>query len=157
VIWEVANTPADLPLTHRKFQADLKVKHDMKISELAQKAGMAGSAIRYYEEQGLLEPAGRHRNGYRFYTERALQLLQIVRVSQSLGFTLEAIRGFLVGEGECDHARVLAQIAVRTRAAQADRAALDMQLAQLAALETLIEGGGADPAATTGCRTAVET
>jgi DNA-binding transcriptional MerR regulator len=86
-----------------------------------------------------------------------LQLLQIVRVSQSLGFTLEAIRGFLVGEGECDHARVLAQIAVRTRAAQADRAALDMQLAQLAALETLIEGGGADPAATTGCRTAVET
>jgi MerR family copper efflux transcriptional regulator len=135
----------------------LKVKHNMKISELAQKAGMAASAIRYYEEQGLLEPAGRHRNGYRFYTERALQQLHIVRVSQSLGFTLEAIRGFLVGEGECDHARVLAQIAVRTRAAQAERAALDTQLAQLAALKTLIEGGAADPAAATGCSTAVET
>jgi len=113
----------------------------MKISELAQKTGMAASAIRYYEKQGLLEPAGRHRNGYRFYTERALHQLHIVRVSQSLGLTLEAIRGFLIGEGECDHARVLAQIAMRTQAAQAERAALDTQLHQLAALKTLIEQG----------------
>ena len=58
----------------------------MKISELAEKAGVAASTIRYYEEQGLLEPASRHQNGYRFYTERA------VRISQSLGFTLDEIR-----------------------------------------------------------------
>lgn len=119
----------------------------MKISELAQKAGMAASAIRYYEEQGLLEPEGRQRNGYRFYTERALQQLHIVRASQSLGFTLGEIREFLIGEGDCDHARVLAQIAIRTQAAQAERAALDTQLEQLAALKALLEqGGGTAPA-----------
>jgi len=144
----VANTTADLPPIYNKFEANLKVKRNMKISELAQKAGMAASAIRYYEEQGLLEPAGRHRNGYRFYTERALQQLHIVRVSQSLGLTLEAIRGFLIGEGECDHVRVLAQIAMRTHAAQAERAALDTQLHQLAALKALLEqGDGAAPPA----------
>lgn len=119
----------------------------MKISELAQKTGMAASAIRYYEALGLLEPAGRHRNGYRYYTERALQQLHIVRVSQSLGFTLETIRGFLIGEGECDHRRVLEQVAMRTLAAQAERAALDTQIDQLAALKTLLErGDGTAPA-----------
>jgi len=64
----------------------------MKISELAEKAGVAASTIRYYEEQGLLEPASRHQNGYRFYTERAVQQLRAVRISQSLGFTLDEIR-----------------------------------------------------------------
>lgn len=137
----MANTTADLPLTYNKFEANLKVKRNMKISELAQKTGVAASAIRYYEEQGLLEPAGRHRNGYRFYTDRALRQLYIVRTSQSLGFTLEAIRGFLIGEGECDHARVLAQIAMRMHAAQAERAALDAQINQLAALKALFEQG----------------
>lgn len=134
-----------LPLTYNKFQANLKVKHNMKISELAQKAGVAASAIRYYEEQGLLEPAGRHQNGYRFYNERALRQLRTVRISQELGFTLQDIRGFLIAEGQCDHARVLAQIALRTEAAQAERVALDVQIDQLAQLRAMLEQGDAVP------------
>jgi MerR family copper efflux transcriptional regulator len=136
-----ANATSDLPLTYNKFQANLRVKHQMKISELAEKAGVAASAIRYYEEQGLLEPAGRHRNGYRFYTERALQQLRTVRISQSLGFTLDEIRSFLIGEGQCDHGRVLAHIALRTDAALAERAALDAQLERLAQLKAMLEHG----------------
>jgi MerR family Zn(II)-responsive transcriptional regulator of zntA len=119
----------------------LKVKHKMKISELSQKAGVAPSAIRFYEGQGLLEPAGRHQNGYRFYTERALHQLRTLRISQTLGFTLKDIRGFLIKEGQCDQARVLAQIALRTEAAQAERAALDVQLTQLAQLKAILEDG----------------
>jgi MerR family copper efflux transcriptional regulator len=120
----------------------LKVKRNMKISELAQKTGVAASAIRYYEEQGLLKPTGRHRNGYRFYNERALQQLRMVRISQSLGFTLEEIRSFVIREGQCDQARVLAHIALRTQAAQAERAALDLQLDQLAQLRGMLEQDG---------------
>ncbi|RYF44781.1 MAG: MerR family transcriptional regulator [Cytophagaceae bacterium] len=118
----------------------------MRISELAEKAGVAASAIRYYEEMGLLEPAGRHQNGYRFYTERALQQLRTVRISQSLGFTLDEIRSFLIGEGQCDHGRVLAQIALRTDAAKAERAALDTQLERLAQLKAMLEHGVVSPA-----------
>jgi len=113
----------------------------MKISELAQKTGVAASAIRFYEDQGLLEPAARQQNGYRFYTERALHQLRTLRISQTLGFTLEEIRGFLIGEGQCHHGRVLAQIALRTEAAQAERAALDVQLEQLAQLKAMLEDG----------------
>ena len=138
----MANATLALPSTYNKFQANLKVKRNMKISELAQKTGVAASAIRYYEEQGLLEPAGRHRNGYRFYNERALQQLRMVRISQSLGFTLDEIRGFFITQGQCDQARVLAQIALRTAAAQAERAALDLQLDQLTQLRGMLEHGG---------------
>jgi len=115
----------------------------MRISELAQKAGLAASAIRYYEEQGLVAPAGRRQNGYRYYNGRALRQLHIVRTSQALGFSLETIRGFLAAEGQCDQAHVLAQVALRTEAARAERAALDVQLTQLAALRDFLEGRGA--------------
>ena len=139
----------DLPLKYNKFQVNLKVKRNMKISELAQKTGVSASAIRFYEEQGLLEPAGRHRNGYRYYTDRALQQLHIVRVCQSLGFTLDTIRGFLSGEGGCDHGRVLAQIAIRTRTIKAEQAALQAQLAQLEKLQGFLENGGIPDSACT--------
>lgn len=125
----------------------------MRISELAQKAGLAASAIRYYEEQGLVAPAGRRQNGYRYYNDRAVHQLHIVRVCQSLGFSLDTIRGFLSGAGQCNQAHVLAQVALRTDAALTERAALDAQLTQLAALRAYLEGHGAPPAGCTAAGT----
>lgn len=118
----------------------MKVKRYMKISELAKKSGVPPSTIRFYEEQGLLEPAGRRQNGYRYYTDSALRQLHIVRVCQSLGFSLETIRRFDIG-GNCDHGLVLTHIALRTDAVEEERAGLDAQLKQLEALQEFLEHG----------------
>jgi DNA-binding transcriptional MerR regulator len=64
----------------------------MKIGELADKTGMAASAIRFYEQSGLLPPPERGANGYRVYTDAALKRLQLIQIAQNLGFTLDSLR-----------------------------------------------------------------
>ncbi|WP_242447891.1 MerR family DNA-binding transcriptional regulator [Serratia marcescens] len=58
----------------------------MKIGELAQRAGMAASAIRYYEQLGLLPKPVRGVNGYRVYGDSALERLHQIQIGQNLGF-----------------------------------------------------------------------
>ena len=64
----------------------------MKIGELAEKTSMAPSAIRYYEQSGLLPKAERGANGYREYADTAVEYLQRIQLAQGLGFSLDAIR-----------------------------------------------------------------
>lgn len=67
----------------------------MRIGELAKKAGVATSKIRFYEARGLLRPAARSANGYRDYDDYALQVVTFVDRAQSLGFTLREVGAFL--------------------------------------------------------------
>lgn len=64
----------------------------MKIGELAARTGMAASAIRFYEQSGLLPPARRGANGYRIYDEAAEERLRQIQLAQRLGFSLEDMR-----------------------------------------------------------------
>lgn len=63
----------------------------MKIGELAAATGVATSAIRFYEKSGLLPAAQRGSNGYRSYSNDAIDRLRLIQVSQSLGFSLDAL------------------------------------------------------------------
>lgn len=71
----------------------------MKIGELAERSGIAASAIRYYEQQGLLPKASRSANGYRVYSEASLERLHLIQIGQNLGFSPDTIRGVLSLEG----------------------------------------------------------
>jgi MerR family copper efflux transcriptional regulator len=71
----------------------------MKIGELAQRAGISASAIRYYEQAGLMPQAERGANGYRIYGEPALERINLIQIGQKLGFTLEAILAVTKLEG----------------------------------------------------------
>jgi len=82
-----------------KVEAHFKVKQNMKIGELAERSGIAASAIRFYERAGLLPKAARGANGYRAYEEAALERLNLIQIGQNLGFTLEAIRTVTTLEG----------------------------------------------------------
>ena len=62
------------------------------IGQLAQAAGVPISTLRYYERAGLLAPAGRAHNNYRFYTQDTLQRVRFIRAAQATGFTLEDVR-----------------------------------------------------------------
>ncbi len=64
----------------------------MKIGDLAQRTGMAASAIRFYESSGLLPIAKRDSNGYRSYDEDSLQRLLVIQTAQRLGFSLDTLR-----------------------------------------------------------------
>ena len=63
----------------------------MRIGELAERAVVRTSKIRFYEARGLLPPAARLANRYRDYDERALLTVRFIDRAQSLGFTLAEI------------------------------------------------------------------
>ena len=50
----------------------------MKIAELATRAGVAPSAVRWYEQEGVLPAPARQPNGYRAYDEVDLARLRLV-------------------------------------------------------------------------------
>ena len=57
----------------------------MKVSELAERAGIAPSAVRWYESVGILPPATRRPNGYREYADEDLARLRLVVSLRRLG------------------------------------------------------------------------
>jgi len=71
----------------------------MKIGELAAATGLAPSAIRFYEQSGLLPAAQRSANGYRTYSVEAVERLRYIQLAQALGFTLDTLRTGLVNRG----------------------------------------------------------
>src|SRR6266852_5969877 len=68
----------------------------LTISEVAQQVGLQASAIRYYEQIGLLPPAQRM-SGQRRYDTTALYRLAIIQWARQLGFTLDEIRRLFFG------------------------------------------------------------
>lgn len=57
----------------------------MKIAELARRAGVAATAIRWYESQGVLPEPARLENGYRVYAQADLARLRLVVSLRRLG------------------------------------------------------------------------
>jgi MerR family redox-sensitive transcriptional activator SoxR len=68
----------------------------LTISQVAQQIGIQPSAIRYYEQIGLLPPAQRL-NGQRRYDSTVLYRLAIIQHARRLGFTLNEIRQLFFG------------------------------------------------------------
>ena len=68
----------------------------LTISEVARQVGLQASAIRYYEQIGLL-PRAQRVSGQRRYDATALYRLAIVQRARQLGFTLDEIRQLFFG------------------------------------------------------------
>ena len=66
----------------------------LTIGEVAERVGLRTSALRYYEDEGLLEPAARV-GGRRRYEEDAVDRLVVIQFCRRLGFTLAEIRDLL--------------------------------------------------------------
>src|SRR5438445_728209 len=89
-----------------------------------QVAGMSGVTVRtlhFYHESGLLKPAYRGANGYRFYEEAQLLTLQQILFYRELGFELKRIKR-IVGRADFEkiaalesHRKVLQKNLTRTR------------------------------------------
>jgi MerR family redox-sensitive transcriptional activator SoxR len=66
------------------------VQDALRIGELAERAGLATSAIRYYESIGLL-PEPYRVSGQRRYGDDTLKRLEFIAGAQQAGFTLREI------------------------------------------------------------------
>lgn len=71
----------------------------MLIGELARKAGLPLSAIRFYERKGLLDGGHitRQENRYKDYGPKAQERLRFIGQAKSAGFTLAEIEHLLLG------------------------------------------------------------
>ena len=63
----------------------------MRISELAEQAGIAASTLRYYERIGLMPSPDRTSSGYRDYDDDAVARLMFVSRAKRIGLTLDQI------------------------------------------------------------------
>src|SRR5216683_4702763 len=68
----------------------------LTISEVAKQVGLRTSAIRYYEQIGLIDPPERI-SGQRRYDASVFYRLSIVQRAQQSGFTLEEIQELFSG------------------------------------------------------------
>ena len=66
----------------------------LTIGQLARRTGLAVSAIRYYETQGLIRPA-RNAGGQRRFLRSDIRRLSFVKIAQQFGFTLPKISGLM--------------------------------------------------------------
>lgn len=109
----------------------LKNSGPLAIGALARQTGLAVSAIRYYEEIGLIKPAARRDSGHRFYSEEAREALTLIRHCRDFGFSIEETRELVslsASEGrDCVEAREIAHVHLK---------AVRQKLLQLHTLET---------------------
>ncbi len=112
----------------------------MNVSELAHRAGVAASAVRWYESAGVIPPAARRPNGYREYGEGDLARLRLVVSLRRLGLGPEdagRLARHCLERGAAD--LDLAPLIARQRAAiERQRADLDGLDAELIDLELTI-------------------
>lgn len=104
----------------------------MRISQLAERAGVPASTLRYYEDAGLLA-AVRTPAGYRDYGEDAVERLEFIGAGKRLGLSLEEIAAVLPlwEDGTC--AQVRAALRPRVEARIADTAQRSARLESFAA------------------------
>lgn len=66
----------------------------LRIGELAARSGVAASALRFYEAQGLIASTCRA-GGVRVFARATLRRVAFIQAAQRIGLTLDEIRGAL--------------------------------------------------------------
>ena len=73
----------------------------MKIKQVEELVGITSKNIRFYEEQGLLQPR-RTENGYRDYRTEDVELLKKIKLFRKLGVPVEQIHRLFQGQISVD-------------------------------------------------------
>ncbi|MBY8341505.1 helix-turn-helix domain-containing protein [Streptomyces spinosirectus] len=72
---------------------------ELDIAEVAQRAGLPASTLRFYEEKGLISSAGR-RGLRRQYDPGVLERLALIALGRTAGFSLDEIARMFAPDGE---------------------------------------------------------
>jgi len=110
-------------------------RNEISIGQLAHRTGLARSAIRYYEDEGLVHPE-RTAAGQRRFLRADIRRLSFVMIAQRLGFPLARIRTLLdtLPDRRPPNARDWSRISTEIRGE------LDDRIAQLERLRDTLDG-----------------
>lgn len=67
----------------------------LTIGKVAAQARVSADAIRFYERERLIRPAGKTASGYRLYTADAVRRIAFIKHAQQCGFSLAEVRELL--------------------------------------------------------------
>lgn len=95
------------------FKSSMK---ELDIAEVAQRAGVRPSTLRFYEKKGLIQPTGRH-GLRRQYHVAVLQKLALIALGRTAGFTLDDIAAMFTAQGEM----VIDRVLLSNKASEIDR------------------------------------
>jgi len=113
----------------------MPAKSMLTIGQVATRTGLAVSAIRFYEEEGLVSP-GRNAGGQRRFHRSDIRRLSFVMIAQRLGFTISEIRDRL---GTLPEGRTPTQ-KDWTRISRGFRSDLDRRIQMLTDLRDRLDG-----------------
>ena len=113
------------------------------ISDLAQEFNLTTRAIRFYEDEGLLQPGRSGRR--RVYSARDRVRLKLILRGKRLGFSLSDVRAIIemydLDAGETGQLRYfLNQIQERREALKQQRSDIDLTLSELDEIESQCQG-----------------
>lgn len=108
----------------------------LQIGEVAERVGLSLRTVRYYEEQGLLEPESRSPGGFRLYGTGQVDRLALIKQMKPLGFTVQEMRELL---GARDSLRGAPDAAVAAAAAAKLAAYADAAATRCAKLSEQLE------------------
>jgi len=77
--------------TGAAYRAAMGFEWELSIGSLSERTGVAPSALRFYEDQGLIQST-RTPGGQRRYQREVLRRVAFIRVAQQVGLSLEEIR-----------------------------------------------------------------
>lgn len=109
---------------------------ELDIAEVAQRAGVPASTLRYYEEKGLIASTGR-RGLRRQYDPGVLERLALIGLGRTAGFSLDEIAGMFAPDGR-------PRIDRRMLTDKAEK--LDRRIRELGALRDSLRHAAACPA-----------
>ena len=104
------------------------LKKKFHIGEISRLYQVGVDTIRYYEQIGLISPE-RAPSGYRLYSQKDIWRLNVIRDLRELGFSTEAIKGYLDFRDTDTALRMLRQ----------ERADIDRKMATLSALRENVD------------------
>jgi len=105
----------------------------LSISQVARQIGLRPSAIRYYEQLGLLPPAMRT-SGQRRYDRSVLYRLAVLQRARQAGFSLDEIRALFFGFPEGTRAEARWQ-----RLAESKIFELDNMIGQIREMQNVLK------------------
>jgi len=111
-------------------------KHsEITIGQMAKRTGLAVSAIRYYETEGLIT-ANRNRGGHRRFARAQVRRVSFVLIAQQFGLTLPQIKAILseLPEGRTPTAKDWERIS------KGLRVYLDQRIASLQQMRDSLDG-----------------
>jgi DNA-binding transcriptional MerR regulator len=147
--------PADrtaLPSTLPLMESQEVLAQSLKIGEVANRSGLTVKTIRFYCDEGLIQPISRSDGGYRLFNDGVFSELTLIRTLRAMEIPLSDVRQILEARrsGVCTCSDL--KVRIRSKAAEIGEKITAMQHMQselFSMLNSWEACGGRTPAAST--------